>query len=74
MGLTIIYSDNMTFYILTQSLNISKYITIVAYVRRLGDRPLSVCIWQIWGWGRQGILVFYPWKTGMGVSTLYFGH
>jgi hypothetical protein len=53
MGLTIIYSDNMTFYILIQSLNISKYVTIVAYVRRRGDRPLSVCIWQIWGWGRQ---------------------
>jgi hypothetical protein len=24
--------------------------------------------------GRQGILVSYLWKVGMGVATLYFGH
>jgi hypothetical protein len=43
--------------------------TFVARVRRRDDRPPSrygVCLENI---GRQGILVFYQWKIGMGVAT-----
>jgi len=41
----------------------------VARVRRRGDRPshsMGVCLENM---GRQGILVSYHWKNGMGVAT-----
>jgi hypothetical protein len=42
---------------------------IVACVRRRGDRPLhSMCVY-LENMERQGILVSYQWKNGMGVAT-----
>jgi hypothetical protein len=48
-------------------------LNLVAYVRRRGDRPppssgvVSLSILE--NMERQGILVFYQWKNGMGVVT-----
>jgi len=42
--------------------------SIVARVRRRGDRPPHSCV-CLENMGRQGILVFDQWKNGIGVVT-----
>ena len=43
-------------------------------VASLAKTSILKILYNVSNEGRQGILVFYQWKNGMGVATLYFGH